>query len=183
MALRLSSLDALPKPEGAGPFVVSSEIYLRLAYPVSREYRVAFESVTPLGQGAADSIQAYFNKEWRYRVFEREWLYAICESGISSGYKVTNHERGLLNHPLATIGLTPKNIFELINSPWIVERQTNASAVPTEISTYPRDLTHYVFAFDDTVFECATTHFTVEYVFGTVYEISTYIAGSLKWWP
>src|SRR5512141_194160 len=78
MPVHLTPIPTLPKPEGATPFVVSSDIFIRLAYPVARRFPVAAEMVEPLGKRTADSIQAFFSPAWPYRTFEKDWLYAIC---------------------------------------------------------------------------------------------------------
>lgn len=178
----INATAALPKPEGESPFAVSSDIFIRIAYPIARDFALSIGSINPklLGQCTIDSVQAFFEPEKDYR--QREWLYAICESGPSSGYQVTYHVRGLQNHPLAEIGLAPQNVFELGNSSWLLDRQANISDLAAQLSIPSPKLKHYVFAFDDTVFECATTHFETEYVFGSVYDVSTYVAGSMKWW-
>lgn len=170
------TLATLPKPEGAPPLVVSNDVYIKIAYPVSRDFAVAIEMIEPLGQHITDSIQAFFEPQWQYRVFEKDWLYAICESGISSGYQVTaNHEYDLCRHPLAPMGLTPKNVFEVIDSSWATNSQVPPLVLTSQFFPHPFELKHYIFAFNDTVFECATTHFSTEYVFGSKDEVSAYV--------
>lgn len=182
MNSKLNKLTTIPKPFGAEPFVVSSEIFIRIAYPVSRDFAVPIGDIKPLEKHTSDSVKAFLDPPKENRVFERDWLYAICESGISEGYQVTYHDRDLKSHPLSKVGLVPMNVYELVDSSWVVDMQANLSAWVTRFSQPIPILKHFIFAFNYQVFECAATHFDVEYVFGTVWEMSTYVGGSLKWW-
>jgi len=84
-------------------------------------------------------------------------------------------------HPLASRGLKPYRVFEIIESSWIRSIERMNSVHPYHRPELFAELRHFVFAFHDSTFECVSRSFSVAMHEGSVAGVLTEaFQGALK---
>jgi hypothetical protein len=74
-------------------------------------------------------------------------------------------------HPLASRGLHPYGIFEVVHSSWIRGLERMNSVHPYHQRAQFAEYRHFVFAFHDSTFECVAHAFTVSVHAGSVVDV------------
>ena len=72
------------------------------------------------------------------------------------------NDEAFAGHPLADRGLHPYGAFQIEDSSWLRRLETMNSAHPNHSPARFRELTHFVFTFHDSNFECIAAGYTVE---------------------
>lgn len=71
-------------------------------------------------------------------------------------------------HPLASRGLRPYRVFEILDSSWIRALERMNSVHPCHRPERFKDLRHFIFAFHDSTFECVARNFSTSVRDGSV---------------
>lgn len=74
-------------------------------------------------------------------------------------------------HPLAGRGLRPNSVFEIIHSSWIKTLERMNSCHPQHNAQRFSKLSHYIFSFHDTTFECIAEAFDLTTHQGSVLSV------------
>lgn len=89
------------------------------------------------------------------------------------------NDETILAHPLGGRGLHPNGVFTVEDSSWIRALERMSSAQKQHSPRRFRGLTHYLFTFIDSTFECAAEDFTVSVHRGSLSGAVAEVAGRL----
>jgi hypothetical protein len=105
---------------------------------------------------------------------------AIVEFDICDAYMFgPPNDEAFSGHPLASRGLAPYGVYEVLNSSWIrgLERMNSAHHYHKPERFWQRH--HFVFAFHDSTFECVADRFEITETFGSMESIVSLMAQKL----
>lgn len=98
-------------------------------------------------------------------VAQVEWLSAIVEfDGCFSAKLGSPNEDGFAAHPLCGRGGDPGSVQRVLNSPWLREVKDIDGGHSQADNATAHELTHFIFWFHDSTFECLAQSFRVEVV-------------------
>ncbi|HEX2204302.1 MAG TPA: hypothetical protein VHG91_13420 [Longimicrobium sp.] len=90
------------------------------------------------------------------------------------------NDETILAHPLAGRGIHPNGAFAVEGSSWIRALERMNSVHEQHSPWRFRGLTHYLFTFIDSTFECAAEDFTVSVHHGSLRDVVAEVAGRLE---
>lgn len=89
------------------------------------------------------------------------------------------NDEAIIGHPLADRGLHPCGTFTVEDSSWIRALERMNAVHPRHVPARFQRLTHYIFTFRDSTFECAANDLTVSRHRGSLREIVTAVAARI----
>lgn len=163
---RVVEVSGVPAPDVGAPLptVVASEQKLLLAY--------ACNTVDPGWDGTTVRVVDRDTPDQLVALIKFGRPYAHC-------FGPPNDE-AFSGHPLATRGLRPYSVSEIVSSSWIVGLEKMNSVHPNHDPARFDSYRHFVFAFHDSTFECVAESMSVEVEAGRVVEMTRRMADELS---
>jgi hypothetical protein len=115
------------------------------------------------------------------RVSDNEPIALICFSSCSAHMFGPPNDEAFEGHPLAARGLSAYRAFRIEHSSWIRQLERMNSVHPYHRAECFDALSHFVFAFHDSTFECVCESFQVGFAEGSLLSVMPRMTEMLGW--